>query len=183
MISNRVRKIYFEHIQNRADEECKLNQLIENTGYYKALAKVKPKIELKKIFDLYRSKSDQFTENDYADLNSEICRNGISLNTESILFHGSDKKFTVTEKPISCSTHPAYAIWHARKHRNHQLNGIPIYIYILHIMGNTYLKSCVDFQGSDYGHENEVLLQTGVELDEREKNEICDGVFIIESNI
>lgn len=183
MIFDQVRKIYFEQIQNRADEEGIFNKAVQETEYYKELFKIKPTRSLKNKFDDYRRRSAKFTNKDYSNLNLEIRRDGTELREGCLLFHGRSKEITLTDKPISCSTHPALAVWHARKHRNHESNGKPIYIYIIKVTESLGIKSCVDFQDSIFGHENEVLLQADVQLNEICRTEISGKVFVIEINI
>ncbi|AWL12269.1 hypothetical protein HMF8227_01796 [Saliniradius amylolyticus] len=177
---NRLATAYFQYLLNKADEERKINREIEESVYYKLLSAVVPAKDLKTVFDRYRQKSDSFSDTDWHTLNSKIIQSGIVVNDKCVLFHGGAKQIKHEIKPVSFSTHPGYAFWHAKKHHNHQPNGKQIFIYILRLESNAKLRACVDFNDSDYGHENEVLSQAGIKIEERQRKEAFENVFMIE---
>ncbi len=173
-----VREIYFESIRNRSDKEGLYDQSVSEENWYRSIEAQKPEGILLKEFNKYR-KNNEVSYN----LDKEISINGFELKKGTILFHGNCKEIIKTIKPTSWSTSPAIAVWHARKHRNHELNGKPIYIHILKIVNNTKFKACAYFKSHEFSQEKEVLLQSSLDLNLIAKEDISSKVYVMEFNV
>lgn len=184
MNSEILHKLYITQLRSEmSEEEVTIESDIEKTSYYIELLKFTPSSPLKKVFNCYRKNYREYGADDFNCLNSEIISNGHPLKKETVLFHGCGAKLCSPCRPVSCTTHPSKAIWHARKHRNHEINGKNIYIYIIKFLSDTDLKACVDFHDVKFGHEKEVLIQAGANFREQECTELFNGVYFINATV
>lgn len=184
MDTNLISNIYIACLGNRvSSEEREVNICIERSDYFLALSKYGPPYSLKNVLNDYRINYQNYSQQQLDRLNSEIMGYGLNLLPGTLLFHGRGSVLSGFDRPISCSTHPTKAIWHAMKHRDHQINGADIYIYSIEIRGHKELRACADFSDSEFGHEYEVIVQSGAIFNEIRRTEIFTGVYVIEGTI
>jgi len=138
-----IKKIYIADLHGLIAPEQRMLE-IQSHYQFDVWNNAVPQAKLKAAFDRYRNEYRNFTADDFAELNDAIVSLGMRLPTGQFLFHGRGDKLTFFERPISSSLYPQKAVWHARKHRRFELNGVPLYIYAFEILG-TGVKGCIDF--------------------------------------
>ncbi|MBU1620267.1 MAG: hypothetical protein KJ556_11155 [Gammaproteobacteria bacterium] len=178
-----VKKVYTADLNGRiAPEQRMLETEIHSHDQFHLWNSIVPKAKLKAAFDKYRNEYRDFKADDFAELNNVIVKTGIVLPIGQLLFHGRGDKLTSFERPVSSSLFPQIAVWHARKHRSHELTGVPIYIYAFKILG-TGVTSCIDFGDSEFGHEYEILIQADICIHEKKNVELGGDVFLIQCEL
>jgi len=179
-----IRNLYVEQLKgNNVRLEREYEYQLNLCPNVNELCLVEPYLSLHSVYMDYRDNYRNYSTDDFDNLNKEIMSRGIELQKDIVLFHGRGNELSETVRPISSSIHPSIAIWHARKHRNFELAGQPVFIYTLNVAKESMLKVCVDFGHIKFGHEYEVLLQSGIVIKELNRKQILDGVFLIEANI
>jgi hypothetical protein len=179
-----LRNLYVEQLKgSNVRLEREYERKFEQCPNIKQLGLVEPYSSLHSVYMDYRENYRSYSIAEFDNLNEEIINRGIELQIGSVLFHGRGNELSKTRRPISSSVHPSIAIWHARKHRNFELAGQPIYIYVLNVIKEFQLKACVDFSDIEFGHEYEVLLQSGIAIKELKREQILEGVFMIEAHL
>ncbi|WP_025565824.1 hypothetical protein [Psychromonas sp. SP041] len=179
-----IRNLYIEQLKgNNVRLERYYEHQLNLCPNINKLGLVDPYVSLRSAYMDYRDNYRNYSTDDFDNLNKEIMGRGIELQKDTVLFHGRGNELGETVRPISSSIHPSIAIWHARKHRNFELAGQPVFIYALNATKESMLKVCVDFSDIKFGHEYEVLLQSGIVIKELNRKQILDGVFLIEANI
>lgn len=174
-----ISRLYIENvIGTSCEEQSIVESSIKDGVEFKKISEIYPNQHLKILFDEYRSSYDDYSSADFVRLNQEILNHGFKLSSEMLLFHGRGNPIKITDRPISTSILPSKAIWHARKHRDHLPNGNPIYIYVLRIAKDCDVLGCIDFNDLEFGHENEVLLQSGLDFYSQLTVEIYKNVFV-----
>lgn len=178
-----VKKLYTADLHGLiAPEQRRLETQIQSHGQFHVWNNVVPQTKLKAAFDRYRNEYQDFKADDFTELNDAIVILGTELPTGQFLFHGRGDKLTSFERPISSSLFPQKAIWHARKHRNFELNGVPIYIYAFKILG-AGVTGCIDFGDSEFGHEYEILIQADICIHEKKTVSLGGDVFLIQCEL
>lgn len=183
-ILNVVRDIYFADVERRVSEQQRIIKCeISSHFQFQIWNQITLGSALKAMFDRYRNDYRQFNKDDFIELNRLVVELGVVLPARQVLFHGRASRLVTLERPISCSLLPQKAVYHARKHRNHELNGKPIYIYAFTVLDDGIVKGCLDFNDADFGDEYEVLLQAGLTIVNYEELNISDNVYVVQCGI
>lgn len=162
-----IRNLYIEQLKgNNVRLEREYEHQLNLCPNINKLGLVEPYVSLRSAYMDYRDNYRNYSTDDFDNLNKEIMGRGVELQKDTVLFHGRGNELGETVRPISSSIHPSIAIWHARKHRNFELAGQPVFIYALNAAKESMLKVCVDFSDIKFGHEYEVLLQSGIVIKE-----------------
>ena len=174
-----VKKMYAADLNGViAPEQRRLETQIHSHDQFYVWNNVVPQAKLKAALDRYRNEYQDFKADDYAELNNAIVTLGTEIPAGQFLFHGRGDKLTSFDRPMSSSLFPQKALWHARKHRSFELNGVPIYIYAFKILG-TGVTGCIDFGDSEFGHEYEILIQADICIHVKKTVELGGDVFLI----
>lgn len=145
--------------------------------------RISPKIHLAQLFNDYRSRHQSYQKEQFQELHESIIEYGVSIPFGQLLFHGSSENQIVPSRPTSYSLLPHIAVYHARKHRNHEINGKPIYLYASRLQVPQGATAAIDFTHEDFRHELEVLLQANLKTECIQEKEIAEGVYVIDAEI
>ncbi len=174
-----IERLYIKDIQGHGDYAREVLESIKSSKHYPKLTQYGIDENSKRLFASYRRDYSEFDSQDFQALNEGILRSGVTLSDGILLFHGRGATPISENRPTSFTLNPSIAIWHARKHRNHELSGPTICIHLMEVQCEA-LKAYADFQCDSFGHEMEVLIQAGFKCSETRRTEIMTGVFVCE---
>jgi len=136
--------------------------MIESSPILHEWQNAKILLEHTPIYQRYQRDYKNFTEDDYSNLKNEVQNCGHVLSPEQLVFRGmlTNAIDANWNRPLSTTVHPRIAAYHAFKHRENIYPKPDITIAALSFPMDKNVKALVGpfGEGSDFGHEYEVLV-------------------------